>query len=199
MAVALTEAAARRAGLYRGLLRRNRAIGALRFLVPGLGVAVFALLAGQVLIANLAENFSIGRITLQSDRMVVETPAYSGVTADGSVYRVTALSAEAGLAAVDAVTLNGATLVIEGRDGDQTVDVDGRTTVESSSGMSGTVVGLGVDFTAQSATATGQVDFTFAGGERLEASDMAYDGATRTWTFGGVTLTLPAGPGTMTR
>ena len=67
------------------------------------------MLAGAVVIANLAENFSIGRITLKDDRMVVETPSYSGVTGDGTSYSVTALSAEAGLTAMDAVSLNGAT------------------------------------------------------------------------------------------
>ena len=68
--------------------------------MPGIGVAVFAVLAGAVVIANLAENFSIGRITLKDDRMVVETPSYSGVTGDGTSYSVTALSAEAGLTAM---------------------------------------------------------------------------------------------------
>lgn len=209
MVIALTETAAQRHRIYRGFARRNRMVGVLRFLVPGLGVVVFALLAGQVVIANLAENFSIGRITLQNDRMVVETPSYSGVTSDGSVYRITALSAEVGLDAIDAITLNGATLVIENAAGiettakaaraeletsAETVKVGDRTAFSTTTGMTGSLVGMDMDFKRQLVTATGAVSFVFAGGERLDAADMRYDGEAQTWTFSGVTLTLPDTP-----
>lgn len=214
MASALTETAAQRQHIYRRLGQRNRTIGLFRLLVPGLGIAVFVVLSGQVLIANLGEGFSIGRVSLQSDRMVVETPSYSGVTGDGSVYRVTALSAEAGLDAMDAVTLNGATLVIEGIDGidttakasraavqmaGQEVAIEGKTAISSSSGMTGTVIGLDVDFAQQRATSDGAVSFAFAGGEQLDAANMLYDGAAQRWTFAGVTLTLPDAPKAMAR
>jgi lipopolysaccharide export system protein LptC len=209
MVIALTDTAAQRLRIYRGFDRRNRFVGYLRLLVPGIGIIVFVVLAGQVLIANLAENFSIGRITLQNDRMVVETPSYSGVTSDGSIYKVTALSAEVGLSAIDAITLNGATLVIEDAGGvttiakaaraglqttEETVKVEETTTFTTSTGTSGSLVGMDLDFTRPLVTASGAVSFVFEDGERLDAADMRYDGETRTWTFSRVTLTLPDTP-----
>jgi len=209
MAIALTETAAQRRRIYRQFAQRNQVVSVLRFVVPGIGVAVFALLAGSVVIANLAENFSIGRITLQDDRMVVETPSYSGVTSDGTTYRVAALSAEAGLNAMDAVTLNGATVVIDAADGTQTtaeaaraelqvaaetVKVAGKTTLSTSAGMSGSLTGMDLDFGQQLVTASGAVTFEFPGGERLDAAGMRYDGAAKTWSFTGVTITLPGTP-----
>jgi lipopolysaccharide export system protein LptC len=209
MAIALTETAADRRRIYRGFTRRNRLVGILRVLVPGVGLAVFVLLAGQVVIANLADSFSVGRITLQNDRMVVETPSYSGVAGDGSTYAVTALSAEAGLYAIDSVTLNGATLVInsvngvettakaaraELRDGAQAVAVEDETVFSTSEGMTGSLIGMDLDLVREIVTASGAVRFDFADGERLEAADMHYDGATETWTFSAVTVTLPVTP-----
>lgn len=209
MAIALTETADQRHRVYRGFDRRNRFVGFLRVLVPGIGVVVFIVLAGQVVIANLAENFSIGRVTLQNDRMVVETPSYSGVTSDGTTYKVAALSAEAGLTAMDAVVLNGATVVINSAGGTQTtaqasraelntaaqtVRVEGATEISTSAGMMGSVTGLDLDFTRQVVTASGAVAFEFPGGEKLDAASMAYDGTTQTWSFTKAIVILPATP-----
>jgi lipopolysaccharide export system protein LptC len=209
MAMALTDTAAERRRIYRQFAQRNQLVSWLRVLVPGAGVAVFALLAGSVVIANLAENFSIGRISLQNDRMVVETPSYSGVTSDGSIYNVTALSAEASLTTTDAVILNGAKVVLDSADGTQTtaeaaradlkitaqtVKVDGKTTIANSAGMVGSLTGMDLDFGKQMVSASGAVSFTFPAGQQLDASGMRYDGTSRTWTFTGVTLTLPATP-----
>lgn len=208
---ALTGTAAQRRDIYNGFARRNRIVGLLRVLVPGIGVVVFALLAGSVVIANLAENFSIGRISLESDRMVVETPSYSGVTGNGSIFTVTALSAEAGLSATGAITLNGAVLVIEDGAGvettaraaraeletsAQTVAVAGLTTFSNSTGMTGSMHGMDIDFPTQVVTARDAVDFEFPGGQRLIAETMRYDGASGLWNFTGVTLTLPGTPAT---
>ena len=209
MAIALTDTAASRRHIYRQFTRRNRLVSLLRVLVPGLGVVIFSLLAGAVVIANLAENFSIGRVSLQNDRMVVETPSYSGVTSDGSTYRVAALSAEASLTTTDAVSLNGATVVIDSADGTQTtadaaradlqiaaqtVKVPGKTDIANSTGMVGSLTGMDLDFKTQLLTASGAVSFTFPGGQRLDANGMRYDGNAKTWSFTGVTLTLPATP-----
>lgn len=209
MVTALTETAAQRHRIYRGFARRNRLVGLLRLLVPGVGVVIFVVLAGQVAIANLAETFSIGRITLQDDKMVVETPSYSGVTSDGSVYKVTGLSAEVGIDAFDAITLNGATLVIDNANGTQTtakaaraelqtteetVKVADTTTFETTDGISGALDGMDLDFAGPKVTTTGPVAFDFAGGERLEAGTMTYNGETGSWSFTGVTLSLPDTP-----
>lgn len=209
MGIALADAAAQRHRLYRGFARRNRLVGLLRLLVPGVGVFVFVVLAGQVLIANLAETFSIGRITLQNDRMVVETPSYSGVTSDGSTYTITSLSAEVGIDSMDAITLNGATLVIDKTDGTkttaraaraelqtsaETVTVADRTTFETSDGTSGTLDGMDFNFGGPKVNTTGPVAFDFAGGERLEAGSMTYNGETGSWSFTAVTLSLPDTP-----
>jgi hypothetical protein len=209
MAIALTDTAAERRRIYRRFAQRNQVVSWLRVLVPGAGVAVFAVLAGSVVIANLAENFSIGRISLQDDRMVVETPSYSGVTSDGSIYSVKALSAEASLAKTDAVILNGATVVLDSADGTQTtaeaarahleiaaqtVRVEGKTEIANSAGMVGSLTGMDLDFAKQLLTASGAVSFTFPGGQQLDSNGMRYDGSARTWSFTRVTLTLPATP-----
>jgi hypothetical protein len=209
MAIALTETAAQRRRIYGRFARRNQLVSLLRVLVPGVGVAVFAVLAGSVVIANLAENFSIGRVRLENDRMVVDTPSYSGVTSDGTTYRVAALSAEASLTTTDAVSLNGATVVIDSADGTQTtaeapradlqitaqtVTVPGETGISNSAGMVGSITGMNLDFGKQVVTASGAVSFAFPGGQTLDATGMSYAGETHTWTFDKVTLTLPATP-----
>lgn len=212
MATALTDTAGQRRRIYGSFRRRNAVVAVLRILVPGVGVAVFALLAGQVLIANLAEGFSIGRISLEDDRMVVETPSYSGVAGDGSLYKVTARTAEAGLGSIDAITLNDATVVIDAADGSQTiaeaaradldttaqvVTVEGRTLLSTASGMDGWLDGMTLDFTRQDLVAANGVAITFPGGERLDAGALHYEGEAQRWTFDKVTLTLPSAPKAM--
>ena len=68
------------------------------------------------------------------------------------------------------------------------------TTFSVSSGMSGSLTGMDLDFGTAVVTASGGVSFAFPDGQTLDASDMRYDGEAKTWTFTGVTLTLPGTP-----
>jgi lipopolysaccharide export system protein LptC len=209
MSFAHTETAAERTRIYRSLQRRNGLITVLRFLVPTAGAAVFVLILAQIVVANLGENFTIGRVSIESNKVVVETPAYSGIAADGSTYQVKAAQAEAALATPDAILLRDATLVINGPNGvqttaeapaaslqttAQTVGVDAVTTISTSSGMGGTLTGMQLDLGKQVLTASGAIDFAFPGGEQIQASAMSYDGTKSEWRFSGVTVTFPELP-----
>lgn len=200
--------------MYRSLTRRNRVVGLLRLLVPGAGIVIFVVLVGFVVLANIGEQFSIGRVTLETDRMVVETPSYTGVTGDGTSYRITALSAETALTSTDTVSLDGATLVMTAVNGvettaraaraeigttAQTVTIPGDATLSTTSGIAGTLSGTSVDFKGGAMKADGGVDMHFARGEHLVAKTMSYDSNADVWRFTGVTLTLPSAPGALAK
>lgn len=209
MSFAHTETAAERTRIYRSLQRRNGLVTVLRFLVPTAGAAVFVVILGQIIVANIGEGFSIGRVSIASNKVVVETPAYSGIAGDGSTYEVKAAQAEAEISAPDAILLRDAKVVINAPNGvqttaeapaanlqttAQTVGVDAVTTISTSSGMGGILTGMQLDLGKQVLTASGAIDFAFPGGEQIQAAAMSYDGTKSEWRFSRVTLTLPALP-----
>ena len=83
---ARTETAEQRAAIYAALIRRNRLVGLLRIGLPVIGGIVLAGLLVQLFIGSLIPDFGFANITIDRDNLVVETPAYSGVGADGTVY-----------------------------------------------------------------------------------------------------------------
>lgn len=202
---ARAETAEQRLKTYRRLVRHNRLVAALRFGVPAIGIIVFIGIAAQLYLASIGAEFSIGRITLDRDRINVEAPDYAGVTGDGSTYRVTAAKASASLTALDVIDLIGARAVLnradgrvmtaeaaegELRTGVQQVYVAGTTHVADSNGMTGTIEKLFVEWPTQTIDATGPVHLDFANGMSIDAAGMHYseDGQ---WTFLRATLTAP--------
>jgi lipopolysaccharide export system protein LptC len=202
-----------RFAIYRSLQRRNRVVGALRWVVPGIGVSVFAVLLAQMALASLTRDFTIGRITMARDRLTVEAPSYAGRMADGSVYTVTASEAQAALMTPSLIDLTTAKVVLNRSNGivatatakaagldteNQLVTVAGRTDLSDTSGMVATLYGMHVDFEAQTLSASGAVDITFADGQHLQSTGMSYDSVASVWHFDRATLTLPDTPGAKT-
>lgn len=182
----------------------------LRYAVPAFGMVVFGGLMLQLFLVNLGERFGFSNISIDRDKLVVDTPSYSSMGADGSSYQVAAASAHSSLGRTDLIELNQAVLTISKPDGlvitaradaarletgGQTVAVEGVTRIADSQGMDGTVVGLLADFAAETVTGSGAVDITFSNGATLAAASMSYDGKSATWRFTRATLTMQSTPG----
>jgi hypothetical protein len=196
------------ASVYRALERRNRVVGVLRFLVPILGLLVLASLVVQMLVASIGNEFTIGRITIERDKLTVETPAYQGLLADGGAYDVTAQSAESALGRPTAIMLKGAKVVLNRPTGVQVtataadaelevelqqVTATGVTDIADTTGMTAEIIGLKVDVLGQLATG-GRTVVVYPGGETLEAEAMTYDARTGAWGFTKAVVTAPRLP-----
>lgn len=207
---ARTATAQQRLRIYKRLNRRNRWIAVLRLAVPCAGAVVLAGLLVQIVFFSASGDFSIGRVTVDRDVVTVESPRYSGVTADGSTYTVQAATAKARLDAADLIDLTDATLVLVKPDASemhaaatdaaldsarQQVNVPGVTRISNSAGAHGTVVGGFLDSKAQVMTASGAVDMTFPDGMTLKANGLRYDWGAAIWTFSGARITMPTKSG----
>jgi lipopolysaccharide export system protein LptC len=207
---ARTETAEQRAAIYARLEQRNRLVGILRFGLPTIGGIILAGLLVQLYIGSLVPDFGFANIAIDRDNLVVETPSYSGVGADGTVYTVGARSARAAIGDTDLIHLTGASFNLRQPSGasfsaeaeaarlrlsEQTVTVDGKTNVVGSNGMTGTVEAAEVKVATEQMRSTGPADLTFAGGSTLHARTMSYDGKAQVWRFNDVTLHLTSTPG----
>jgi len=196
-----------REAMYGRLSLRNRLVAMLRIIVPTVGALVLIGIVGQILLASLGVDFSIGRVSVQQDRIVVDVPRYDGVMADGSIYSVTAGSASAAITSPDVVDLVGAQAVLsqpngrvmsaradDGRlhMGSQKVEISGVASIDDSFGTTGTLTDSLVDWPAQTLLAKGPVHFEFNDGSVLDGAGLTYDAAKRIWTFERATLTVPS-------
>lgn len=194
-----------RSALYKRFTLRNRVVGALRILVPA-GVALALLFpVAQVLVASLRVDFSIGRLGITRDALVIDAPDYSGVAANGIAYRVTAGSARAGFASLGRIGLSDAQLRLRRLDGvelfanaveadldtgEQVVIVPGVARVGDSTGADGTMERARFNWDTMVLSADGPVDFIFGDGSHLVAADLHYDANSQVWTFKKATLTI---------
>jgi lipopolysaccharide export system protein LptC len=207
---ARTETAEQRAAIYATLVRRNRLVAVLRIGLPVIGGIVLTGLLLQLYIGSLVPDFGFANITIDRDNLVVETPSYSGVGADGTVYTVGARAARAAIGNTDLIHLTGALFSLKETSGatfsaeaeaaqlrlsEQIVLVDGITRVVGSNGTSGTVEAVEVEVPSERMKSRGRADLTFAGGSTLKADTMSYDGKAQVWTFDNVTLHLTQTPG----
>lgn len=196
-------------GTYRALEQRNRMVTALRVLVPLIGLMVLAALFVQMIVAGMEREFSIGRISFERNRMVVDTPSYTGMLADGSAYDMTAGSAETALDRPSVIELSQAHATLRRSSGVrvtadaeqaevetqlQQIDIPGPTTIADTTGLKARVSGLHADVPAQLVTG-GKVALEYADDATLAAEAMRYDVRAQTWTFTDVTVTLPDLPG----
>jgi len=199
-----------RRAIYDALNRRNRLVGLLRIVVPGIGLLVLAVLGIQMAIASLGRDFQIGSISIERDRLRIETPSYAGRMDDGGSYEVSAAAAEASLSALNLIDLENALVVVNRPNGVQAaataaaaqietelqqVNVPGVTELSETTGITGQLTGMLFDFAAQTVSASGPVTLTFAGGQTLDAAGMTFETATGRWTFSKVTLVVPDLPG----
>ena len=194
-----------RTKIYRALGRRNLVVGVLRIAVPVVGVAVLGMLLAQITLANLARNVSIAGVRVKNDALVIDTPQYAGVMANGTRYQVTADAAAAALSNSDIVALEKANVDLVRTDGyrlqaeaenaqfriaDQVVEIADLMEVVDSRGMRAKLLNSTIDWTAQTLIARDNIYAIFADGSTLTGAELIYDAGAQTWTFSAVKLTL---------
>ncbi len=207
--LASAQDAAVRARLYAGLERRNRRIGFLRICLPVLGLLVLASLTAQIVIASLLDQFGISNIRIDRENLVVDTPSYSSMTADGTKYTVNSQSAQAALGDTDLLHLDGADLTVTKPDGSwmkadaasaemrlsgQTVYIEEAMGIADSRGTTGTILGVHADLVSEQMVSDGRAQIRYHNGTTLDAETMAYDGKRQLWQFNRVTLVVPSTP-----
>lgn len=208
MAVATLHDADNRAAVYRRLAQRNRLVAILRIGVPIWGILLLLILIGKIVVANIGEQYGVSGVVLERDALVIETPTYSGIMANGTEYSVTADKATAPLANTNILDLTNAILELKRPDGltlhaeaqmaqydllAQTVQVPGEMRVRDSRQINAILHKSLVDWTAQTLTATGGADIAFADGTTLTSNTLKFDGKTTEWTFAKARLTTGAG------
>lgn len=206
MAVARTQTFDQRAAILDRLTWRNRVVAVLRVAVPAIGVLAFVLLVGQIWLAGLAKQYGVSGIRIDRGNLVVETPQYAGIGADGSRYLINASEARSPLDNANIINMTDAALVFSKPAGSafhakaaaasmdtnrQYVTIPKVTTFHTDDGMHGTLTEVRSDQRANILTAEGPVDITFSDGTRLQAADMRYEGSTMLWTFTRSTLVVP--------
>jgi lipopolysaccharide export system protein LptC len=208
--LARSETIEQRRRIFSGLAVRNRVVGVLRFAVPAAGIVIFGGLVLQLFLGSLGDDFGFSNMSIDRNNLIVDTPSYSSMGADGSSYLVEAAAAKSALDRTDIIDLTKAVLTIKKTEGttmtahadaarlettSQLVTVDGATRIADSEGMKGTIVGIFANMAAETMVGKGDVDLAFANGATLKAASMSYDGSSSTWRFARATLTLPATPG----
>ncbi len=197
--------------LYRGLVRRNRVVAALRLGVPALGIAVLAVLIVQIAIDNLRDQFGFSNIRIDREHLVIESPALNSVGRDGAIYALTAADARLPMGGTDVIELTDAAFTmtppLEGpsytalavaarlETNTQRLSVDGIMQISGSDGTKGTLTAVSVDFIAKSMRATGPVALVMADGSTIEADSMSYEGSIQLFSFRRATVVLQATPG----
>jgi lipopolysaccharide export system protein LptC len=206
---ARAETSEQRLQIFNALNTRNRVVAILRIGVPIIGVVVFLGLVAQIFIAGFANDFGIGRVTVNGDSVTVDTPTFSGIMGNGNTYKVSAEGARTALADLNVIDLQKVTVALLKPGGvemtaradtasletiRQTAAVPGTAHVSDSTGSTGTLAKVFIDWPRQAMKAD-KVSFQLAGGATLDADSLDYDARTAVWTFKHATLTLPDLPG----
>ena len=184
--------------IYRAFDRRNRLIGWLRIGVPMLGVLVLGSLLVQIVIANMARDMGISGIRIARDALVIDSPEYSGVMANGTQYSIVADAASTALGGQEEIALDNAKLDLVRTDGyrlqarakaaqfslaDQIVQVDDVMIVTDNHDMEAKLLNSTIDWTAQTLVAKDNVNVVFGDGSILTGSSLRYDAGAQTWDF----------------
>lgn len=208
-AVALTDTDRRRR-LHAGLERRNRVVGVLRVLVPLAGALAAAVVVAGLAIEAMSNRFGFANVRIDRNNLVVDTPQLSSILADGTAVALTASAARLDVGNVDRAELNDVAFSASLANGTtlradaglarltlstQRIEVPGATRVTSSSGFTGTATDVVADVQGLGIAATGGVVLGFGEGNRLTASDMAYDHKAGTFVFHNARLSLTSTPG----
>ena len=197
----------RRAAILGGLVLRNRVVGMLRLVVPGLGIAAFLLLGVQIFMGNLARQYGVAGVRIERGTVVVEAPQYAGTGGNGTRYLATAKEARTPLVGGNEIDMSEATLELLGADGvtyfaiartahmdtrDETITAPGPIDVTGSDGLVGTMHDVDVSVNADRLVSNGPARFIMADGTIIEGADMVRVGDV--WTFSRATVTVPALP-----
>jgi hypothetical protein len=208
--LASAQNAEQRSRIYDGLMQRNRLVAMLRIGLPVLGFVVLLGLLLQLFVASLLDQFGIANISIDRDNLVVETPSYSSMTADGTQYAVASEGARASLGDTDLLHLTGTDLTVtkpsgawikasaeaaEMRLSTQSVYVPEAMVIGDSRGTQGTIIGVHADMTSETMVSDGAAKIRYHNGTTLDAESMTYDAKRQIWQFNGVTLIVPSTPG----
>ncbi len=196
-----------RADIIGSLIMRNRIVGVLRIIVPGLGIAAFALLGVQIFMGNLARQYGVAGIRIDRGTVVVEAPQYAGTGGNGTRYLATAKEARTPLVGGNEIDMSDATLELLGADGvtyfavastahmdtrNETISAPGKIDVTGSDGLVGTMTDVDVSVNADRLVSNGPAHFTMADGTIIDGAAMVRVGDV--WTFTRATVTVPALP-----
>ena len=198
--------AVRRARLFKRLTWRNRLVGFLRLGVPGTGLLVAGFLIFQIVLTNLARDYNISGLSVDKGQVVIDAPRYGGSLPDGSRYEVVAQVARVRVDAADLFDLEGVRITITQPDGyemaasaDRAVlDLSNRFVLireimhtKDSKNVTGELHDTLIDWTGQTLTARGPVQFDFADGARVQGQSLIFEGANSKWEFTGAVYTVP--------
>lgn len=200
------DTAEQRLAVYERLVLRNRLIAVLRIGLPLLGLLVVAIFFLQIFLASLLDSFGIGRVSFAGDTVVVDTPSYSGVMANGDLYTLSAEGASTAVTALDLIDIRNGSLTLKRTDGEvmmarapqasfatsrQELTIPGTATVADSAGDSGTLQDVVINVPEQTLKASGPVHLISQDGSTIAAAGLSYDARTGIWDFGRATLTVP--------
>ncbi|RYE84116.1 MAG: hypothetical protein EOP19_12340, partial [Hyphomicrobiales bacterium] len=178
-----------RSRIYARLQQRNRMVSILRIGLPLLGVLVLAGLVLQIVVASLLDQFGISDLRIDRDNLVVETPSYSSMTADGTRYEVASDDARAAIGDTDLLHLSGALLEVTKPNGSwmkadaeqaqmrlsaQTVFVPGAMEIADSRGTSGTIEAVHANLLTETMVSDGRASIRYHNGTTLDAETMTY-------------------------
>jgi lipopolysaccharide export system protein LptC len=199
-----------REALYARLMRRNRLVGLLRWLVPAAGVLAFVGLLAMIVIDNIGQRFGFSNIRIDRDNLVVETPKLTSTDDDGTLYALSARAARVRPSQTDMIDMEGVVFSMTPTTGpaveaaaeagqfqvnDQLLNVPGVTHISSTEGLKGTLEAVFADLMNWKMVASGTVDFTLPNGSHLVSDGMTYDRATGIYTFTRASVTLVSTPG----
>lgn len=201
------QSAEERTAIYEALLRRNRVVRILRVGLPMLGGIVLAGLLLQLMVASVLGQFGISNVKIDRNNLVVETPSYSSMTADGTMVTVQSLAARTALGDTDLLHLENAELHVtkptglwmhaaatmaEMRLSTQGVFVPGDMAISDSRGTTGTIRQVRANLVGEGMESDGNAVIRYHNGMVIEAERMRYSGKTGQWVFEQATLTVPA-------
>lgn len=207
---ALAAATDSRERLYRGLMRRNRVVAVLRWVVPAAGAAVLAFIIGAMVLDVIAHRFGFANIRIDRDNLVVETPQLTSTGQDGTLFSVSARSAKVSVTQRDIIDMVEAKLTMAPTKGatvtatadaaqfqtsNQLLNVPGTTYVKGTDGLEGTVDGIFADLMKWTVTASGKVHIKLPDGSTLDSNGMSYDHKAALYSFKDVTVNLEMTPG----
>jgi len=191
--------------LYDKLVWRNRFILFLRFLVPFFGLVIFGFLIIKIIIANIGSDIDISGIRVERNNVVINSPQYSGVTANGTSYSIISKSATTAIDSGSLFDLSDANFAMKRPDGleinasakqafyniiDQNIKIDGEMIVNDSRGIKAKLINNIIDWNTQSLNTKNKVEIVFSDGSILNSNSLFYDSANQSWKFNDVELIL---------
>jgi hypothetical protein len=191
--------------LYKKLVWRNRFIAILRLFFPIAGLAIFAFLIFQIIIANISKEYGISSVKITRDSITIKTPKYEGVMNNGTSYKITAQSAITTIGNSDEFNLNDAIFDMVRIDGyemeakakqayydiaAQTLKVAGEMEINDSRNIKTKLTNTLIEWDKQSLYTKDNVEIIFADGSILNAKTLNYDSEKQISIFGDVTLII---------